>query len=209
MSLDAWLSRGKKVQIGGRELTMMPLPLSRLVGIGHWLEENCNDVVQEILSDMRSGKAAPNPLGMITQVLLRVDLSETALMIFGLPKDNDGNPINKNLTKQFFEDYLDIPTAHDLFNVFIEVNDLPNLVKNLQSLPIVKQVMEAWTLTFGIPFLTSLHQNTDLAQKTSGGSPTLKSTDMSMPNTSERQEAGKSENQQSPNNSNQRKEMIQ
>lgn len=181
MSLDIWLKRSKQVTVGGRELYMMPLPLNRLYEIGRWLETNANDVIKETISTSKDG-TVPNPIGLITTVLMRVDVSEMALKIFSTPKNPDTDePLNPNLTKQFFDDYLDVPTAQELFYVFVELNDLERLIKNLRSLPMIRSLMEASSLAFGIPFLNSLRQNTASAQTQLGGSPSLKSTDTSQP----------------------------
>jgi hypothetical protein len=202
MSLDVWLSRGKKVQIGGRDLIMMPLPLSKLKQIGHWLEDSCDDLVREVRTEIRAGAAAPNPLTMVTRILLKVDVVETVFEIFSLPKDPvTREPINKDLSKEFFEEYLDIPASHSVYNAFVELNQLEKLLKNLQSLPIAKDLMTAGMSTFGIPFLNTLLQNTDSAQKTSGGSLTRKSTDTLEQRTSSEQDPGtlkKSELQSEP-----------
>ena len=87
MSLDVWLKKGEKIQIGGRELILMPLPLSRLVEIGHWLEENAGGVQDIILEEYRSvGEVPKNPLWLVAKVLLRVDTSQVALEILGRTK---------------------------------------------------------------------------------------------------------------------------
>jgi hypothetical protein len=195
MSLDVWLSRGKKVNIGGRDLIMMPLPLSKLVAIGNWLEETCNDVVADILGEIRKGKEAPNPLALVTKVLLRIDMSQTALIIFESPKDPlTRSPVNKDLTREFFEEYLDIPTSKDLFLKFIEINQIEDLIKNLQSLPMAKKLIEIWTLTFGIPYLSSLQQSMVSPQDKLEGSLSHKSTDTLTPATSEELGLGSMEN---------------
>lgn len=203
MSLDVWLKKGEKIQIGGRELILMPLPLSRLVEIGHWLEENCNGVVQDVIEDLRGGKEAPNPLGLVTKVLLRANTSEVALELFSRSrKPGTKELLNKDLDKEFFDEYLDTPTAQELFRKFIKVNQLEDLIKNLWSLPIVKKVIEAGTLAYGIPFLNSLQQSTDSVQKKSEGSHSHKSTDTSEQVISGEQEIGKSQNltnQEQPN----------
>ena len=164
---------------------MMPLPLSRLYSIGTWLETNATDVIKETIAATRSGEV-PNPMTLVARVLLRVDVSELVLNILTLPKNPEtGKQINEGLTREFFDDYLDVPTAQDLFKQFIELNDLENLIKNLQSLPVVKKLMEASSLTFGIPFLSSLQQSTDSTQNKSEGSHSPKSTDSSTPTTVE------------------------
>lgn len=196
MSLDVWLRKGEKVQIGGRELILMPLPLSRLVEIGHWLEENCNEVVQDVIEELRGGKEAPNPLGLVTKVLLKVNTSQVAMEIFARSrKPGTKELLNTDLTVEFFEEYLDTPAAQELFRKFIKVNQLEDLIKNLWSLPIVKKVIEAGALVYGIPFLSSLQQSTDSVQSKSEGSHSHKSMDTSQPATSDEQEAGTSPSQ--------------
>jgi hypothetical protein len=209
MSLDVWLSRGKKVQIGGRELIMMPLPLSKLKQIGHWLEDNCDDLVREVRAEIRAGGTAPNPLGMVTRILLKVNVAETVFEIFSLPKDPvTREPINKDISLEFFEDYLDIPTSNSVYTAFVELNQLEKLIKNLQSLPIAKDLMTAGMSTFGIPFLNTLLQNTDSAQKTSGGSPIPKSTDISEQRTSSEQDLGSSKRSEQQSESKLRPDLI-
>lgn len=189
MSLDVWIKKGKKVTVGGRELTMMPLPLTRLFKIVGWLEENSNDVIKSALD--RESKEIPNPMVLIVRVFNKIDLSEVALDIFSFPKDPDtGEQINKNLTKEFFDIYLDIPTAHTLVKMFGQLNEVEEIIKNLQSLPIVKGVLEMMSPIFGIPFLNSLQQNMGSHQSKPEGSHSLKSTDSSTPVNIEGLEAG-------------------
>jgi hypothetical protein len=177
MSLEVWLQRGRKVEVGGRELYMMPLPLTQLFSVGKWLEENSGDVLQETIKNTEPGKV-PNPLVLVTRVLMKVDMSEVALKIFSYPRNPDTKEcLNGELTKDFFDEYLDIPTAHRLFNDFIALNQLEELLKNLQSLPVIKKLMEAASLTFGIPYLSSLQQSTDSTPNGLEGSHSHKSMD--------------------------------
>lgn len=193
-SLDVWLKSSRKVTVGGRELFMMPLPLTKLYAIGRWLELNANDVVKETITATEPGEI-PNPMVLVARVLLKVDVNEIALQIFSLPKNPDnGEQVNKGLTKEFFDDYFDMPTAQLVFKEFVELNDIGNLIKNLQSLPVVKKLMEASSLTFGIPFLNSLRLSTDSNPNKLEGSPSPKSTDLS-PQTTE----GSSEKNQTEN----------
>ena len=196
MSLEVWMKKGTKITVGGRELILLPLPLSNLIAIGHWLEDNCNDVVQEIVVDLKKGEQAPNPFSLIAKVLLRVNVSQIALVMFDSPKDPlTKKKLNDGLTVEFFEEYLDIPTAHELFNKFVEINQLEDLIKNLSRLPLVKKLIEAGTLAYGIPFLNSLQPSTVSAPKESEGSLSHRSMDTSTPATSEEQEAGSYPNQ--------------
>ena len=191
MSLDLWLSRGKKVQVGGRELIMMPLPLVRLKQIGHWLEDNCDELVQEVRKEVRAGGSVPTALSMVTRILLKVNVTEVIFGIFSLPRDPiTKEQVNKDISVEFFEEYLDIPTSHAIYLAFVELNQLEKLVKNLQSLPIAKELMTAGMSTFGIPFLSSLQQSTGSPQKTSEGSPTHKSIDTSEQHITREQDPG-------------------
>src|ERR1700733_4833802 len=157
----------------------MPLPLKRLMGVVKWLEVNSEDVIHDTIKNSKPGEI-PNPLVLVTRVLGKVNVSKIALDIFTYPKDPETRePINKGLDERFFDDYLTIPTAHKLVNEFVEMNDLPNLIKNLQSLPVIKKITEAMQLTFGIPYLNFLQQSTGSTQGKSEGSHSLKSTDIS------------------------------
>lgn len=188
MSLEIWLKRGQKVTVGGRDLYLMPLPLQRLYGIGEWIEEQSKGVLNEAVAEIEPGKSI-NPLVIISKVMAKIDVSELAVIIFALPKDPEtGKPINPPLTKEWCDSYIDIPTAHELFMKFIAMNQLEELIKNLRSLPVVKRLMEAADLTYGIPFLNSLPRNTDLNQTQLGGSLSHKST-----NSSEQEKIDKTE----------------
>jgi len=195
VSLDTWLKKSVKVEVGGRELFLAPLPLARLVEIGHWLEDNCNEVVQDVLDEMKVSKETPNPLSLITKVLLRVNMSDVSMQLFARAKKPGGNELlNSDLSKEFFDEYLDIPTVKEIFEKFVAVNQLEDLIKNLYRLPIVKKVMEAGLLTYGIPYLNSLPQSMDSAPVKSEGSLSPKSTTTSAQVTSEEQDLGSSSN---------------
>jgi len=184
--LDRWLSRGKKVVVGERELILMPLPLSALVDVGDWLEENCNEVVQEAIHLAEGGV---NPLSLVYRVILRADTAEICLRLFTRKKP-DGTLVNEGLTKEFFFDSLDVPTAHNIFNAFVEINEIDGLLKNLQSLPVVREVLTSMGSTFGLPFLNILQQSTGSTQKTSEGSQSHRSTGTLTEPSSEKQEGG-------------------
>lgn len=184
--LEVWLARGAKVTVGGRELILMPLPLSRLHSMAAWLEVNANDVVQEVLATMSTSKKNPNPFEMVSKVLLRINVSEVVFELFCWPKNPEtGELLNSSLTKEFFDDYLDVPTAHEIFQKLVQLNELGALLKNLQSLPVIKKLWEAATLTYGIPFLNSFQLSTDFPLNKQENSPFPKSTDMSQPATTE------------------------
>lgn len=192
MSLDVWLRTGRQVEVGGKKLWMLPLPLSMLYPVFGWLEKNATDVVNDFVKNAGKEKA-PNPLVLVTRVLSKVDIPTVAVSIFSFPKNPEtGKRLNSCLnkpwwkfwvkqsdwSKKFFDQYLDIPTSQKLLQTFTELNDLPNLIKNLQSLPVTQKVMEAASLTFGIPYLNSLLQSTGLAQSKLEGSQSRKSTDL-------------------------------
>jgi hypothetical protein len=191
MSLDVWLKRGKTVNVGGRDLVMLPLPVTRLFKVMYWLEENANDVIRDTIQTTEPGKV-PNPMVLVTRVLAKVDMSQVIFDVLIYPKNPDTKkPINEGLTKEFVEEYLDIPTANALVKAFVQLNEIEDIIKNLQSLPVVKKLMEAASLTFGIPYLSSLQQSTGSAQTQSEGSRSLKSTDTLEPDIIEKQGLGK------------------
>jgi hypothetical protein len=174
----------------------MPLPLRRLYGIGTWLEENAADVIHESVA---SGVQTPNPLSLVARILMRVNVSEMAYQVFSIPKDPDtGEHVNKGLTVEFFDEYLDVPTAQNLFNTFIELNEIENVIKNLQSLPVTRKLMEVSSYAFGIPFLNSLQQNTVSPQSKLEGSQSPRSMDSSQHVTSGGQANGKESESKSP-----------
>lgn len=212
MSLAVWLGHGKKVNIGGRDFLLLPLPLKRLHEIGKWLEENCNEVVQEVLATARNKKEAADPFGMVTKVLLRVNANQIVYELLAAPKNPEtGQPIN-DITKEFVDEYLDPISAQEFFKTFVSVNDLDNLIKNLRRLPMVEKLLEVASSTFGLPYLSSLLPSTASAQSKSEGSPSPKSTVMSMPGTSDTQEGGKTETSPAPQEEESKppkKEMIQ
>jgi len=169
---------------------MMPLPLTRLVNVLHWLEENANEVVIDTVRNSEPGHV-PNPMVLVTKVITRVDFPQVVCDVFSFPKDPDTKEqVNKDLSREFFEIYLDIPTAHMLVKEFVELNQIPDLIKNFQSLPIANKLMEAASIMFGIPYLNSLQQSTSSAQTKSEGSPSHKSTDTSEPVTTEERDLG-------------------
>lgn len=191
MSLETWINQGRKVSVGGKELVMMPLPVVRLFRVLNWLENNANEVVRDTFRDAEPGKI-PSPMSLVTRVFGKVDMTQLVFDILSIPKDPDtGESINKGLTKEFIEDYLDIPTAHKLVQVFVEINDVPGIIKNLQSLPVIKKLTEAASLTFGIPYLNSLHQSTVSTPSASEGSHSHKSMDTSEHVSTEGQDLGK------------------
>lgn len=187
---DVWLKSGRKVTVGGRELILMPLPLTRLYKVLDWLEEASKDVIKETIT--AESKEIPNPLILIGRVLNKVDMPVLINEIFSAPKDPDTRePLNKGISKEFFEEYLDIATAHKIAKAFFEINELGDILKNLQSLPLVKELNKAASLTFGIPSLNSLQQSMDTPQSKQEGSLSPKSTDSLTPANSEELESGR------------------
>jgi hypothetical protein len=207
MSLDIWLSRGKKVAIGGREFMLVPLPLKRLYEIGTWLEENCNDVVKEVLATAKNSSDV-NPFGMVTKVLLRVNANVIVYQLLSRPKNPDtGEPLN-TITQDFIDEYLDPPTAQEFFKVFIEINQLEDLIKNLQRLPVIRRLMEVALDTFGLRYLNSLLPSTDSVPKTSEGSLSPRSTGTSTAATTDGSASG-SQTEPLATEDSQKKELIQ
>jgi hypothetical protein len=189
--LQLWLARGRKISIGGRELLLMPLPLSRLADLGDWLEKNSNDVVQEAIAAMSTSDKVPNPLELITSVLLRIDTAAIAYEIFTAVKHPEtGKSVNEDLTIQFFQDYLDVVVGKEVVLNFIEVNQLDDLIKNLSRLPTVKKLFEIVSTSIGLPYLNSLHQSMASTPSPSEGTHSPKSTDTLMGDTSAEQEGG-------------------
>lgn len=184
MSLEKWLSTGKKVSVGGRELIMMPLPLRKLHGLGVWLETTTRE---QFLSRLKEPDALQDPFIVLKEILVKVDLSDLCMEIFST-KDPAGKLINEGISEEFFDEYLDAPTVKNLVKAFVEVNEIEEIIKNLSSLPIVKGMVEAMSLTFGLPFLKSLLPSTDSAQTQSEGSLSRRSTDTSRPDGKDTQE---------------------
>lgn len=191
MSLEIWLATGRDVVIGGRTFKLMPLPLRHLNTLGKWLEGNCNDLVKQVIASAKTAQEI-NPFGMVTEILLRIDVNELIYQMLTQAKDPETRePINV-VTKDFIDEYLDPMSAQKFVETFIEVNDLHELIKNLRRLPILQKLMDAALSTFGLPYLSSLQPNTVSAQKLSEGSPTPKSSSTSPGATTAQPEAGKS-----------------
>jgi len=174
MSLDIWLSTGEEVSVGGKNLIMRPLPLSKLRKISAWLREAATE---EVMGVIREQKKDANPFRMAASLMSKINMTDLCMELFATPKDLEGELVNPGLTREFFEEHVDLPTARRVIGTFIKVNELEETLKNLQSLPVVRQIMEALTLTFGQPFLSSLQRSTDLLPGRSAGSPSPRSTD--------------------------------
>jgi hypothetical protein len=179
MSLQKWLGKGKRVSIGGKEFLVMPLPLKTLYDVWDWLEQNCKDTIQEVLEEMKTSTTAPNALELIGRVLRRVNLVDVAHHVLTITKNPEtGKPLNE-VSKEFLMEYLDLPSSKEFAVVFVEVNQLEDMIKNLQRLPIAQKVMDLVQTTLGLPFLNLLQQNMDSLQQKSGSSPSNKSDSIS------------------------------
>jgi hypothetical protein len=160
---------------------MAPLPLRTLYSVGEWLEENSNGVIKETTMGLKPGEV-PNVLSLVTKIIMRVDVSKLIMDILALPTNPETlKPLNELPNKEFFDKFLDITTAHQVYKVFSELNDLEALIKNLQSLPMVSKLMEISSLTFGIPYSNILRQNTGSRQSKLEGSHSHKSIGTSEP----------------------------
>jgi hypothetical protein len=180
-NIDVWLSRGKKVELGGRELTMMPLPLSKLRGVQAVLEEKIYERTHELVEDQ---KRSPDAMQFIADILKSMDFVDMTYHILADPKrPDDSGPINPGLTKQFVEDYLDTPTLRKLVLTFIEVNELEEVVKGFMSLPGVTKLVEVLMTTFGTTFLASFSRNSISTAGRSQNSPIHSSQDTLQPTT--------------------------
>jgi len=186
-ALDVWLGLGKKVQVGGKEFVLMPLPLSRLRKIGDWLQNATLDEVKDVV---REAKATSDPWKSVAAILKRIDIHDVVFHLFADPKDTEGTQVNPEITKEFLEEYLDTPTVRRIFKAFIEVNELEETIKNLSDLPGARRLMEALTITFGLPFLNSLQQSMGFDPNRSESSPVPRSTDISRDAITESLESG-------------------
>ena len=185
MNLSKWLARGTKVSIGGKDFVLMPLPLKKLYDVWEWLEQSCRETIEDALEEMKTSTTPPNPLELIGRVLRKVDMVDVIYMLLTMSKNPETKqPIN-DVTKEFLGEYLDVPAAKDLAVKFVEVNQLEDIVKNLQRLPIAQKVTELLQTTLGLPFLSSLQPSTDSRQEESEGTQSHKSSAISKPDTKE------------------------
>jgi hypothetical protein len=125
-----------------------------------WLDMTAKGVLLEALKEEKT----PGPWGMVADILKQVNVYDLCMEIFDTKHPETGEPINKGLTLEYLQEYLDTPSARKVILTFIEVNELEEALGNLQSLPVVGSLMEALKSTFGLPFLTHLQTSTDSPQ---------------------------------------------
>lgn len=174
-ALELWLQKGKPINIGPKEFLLFPLPLTEIGKVQGWIDGTTKDVLLEAMKEEKT----PSPWGLIADVLKQVDVYELCLTVFGTRHPETDEPINKGLTREYLEKYLDTPTTQKIILTFIEINELEEAIKNLQRLPMVGSLMEALKSTFGLPFLTHLATSTDSLPGTSEGSVSPKSSNTS------------------------------
>lgn len=184
--LELWLQQGREIRIGPKTFTLLPTPIAKLQGIQNWLDDTTKGVLLQALKD----EDTPSPWGLVANVLMQVDVYDLCMKIFERKHPETGEPINKGLTRKYLEEYLDTPTTRQIILAFIEINELEEALKNLQSLPVVGSLMEALKTTFGLPFLKHLQQNTDSLPKTSEGSVSPSSDNISVAATGDTQGNG-------------------
>jgi len=184
--LDLWLELGRKVSIGGREFHLMPLPLSRLRKALAVIDDRIAGFVKDFVIETDKGEM--NVLRLISDVMNSFDAGQVVYDVLTFCKDPDtGEPINK-VTKEWLDDVLDIPTLRKVIVEFVEVNEVEDIIKKAQSLPMVSQLLDAMKMTYGLALLKSSRQSTDSAPVRSESSPSPKSTDTSTTVTSETQD---------------------
>jgi len=171
-SMKFWLELGEEVAVGNRKLRLMPLPLSRLRRLADSLDETVQNKIKQIA---KAGET-PDLWGFIASLLRSVDAVGACHSLFSSPIDPDtGKPVNPDLTREFFEEYLDTPTLRRIVRAFIKVNELEETVKNLSDLPGMQKILEALVTTFGLASLKSLQQSMDSVPSRSGDSPSPRS----------------------------------
>jgi len=182
MSLDVWLSTGKKVSIGGKEFVVMPFPLGRLRSVMDGLQKEVEQTLRESAKKQDTGSF--DPFEFIAEVLKRIDAVKVVYNILAEPKDPFTNEVvNKDLSREFIDAYLDLPTLRKFIVTFVEVNELEETLKNLQSLPGIKALLDSTATIFGVGLLSTLQPNTGSVPSRSDGSPSLKSMPISEPST--------------------------
>lgn len=180
MSLEIWLASGKTVTIGGKEFTMMPFPLGRLRSIMDGFQKEVEQTLQESAKKQDAGSF--DPFKFIAEVLRRIDAVKVVHNILAEPKDPfSGEKVNPDLNVEFIETYLDLPTLRKLIVTFVEVNELEETLKNLQSLPGIKALLDSTATIFGVGLLSTLQPNTGSVPSRSDDSPSLKSMPISEP----------------------------
>lgn len=182
MSLDVWLSTGKTVSIGGKEFVMMPFPLGRLRSVMDGLQKEVEQTLRE--SAKKQDVGSFDPFEFIAEVLRRIDAVKVVYNILSEPKDPfSGEKVNPDLDPEFIETYLDLPTLRKLIVTFVEINELEETLKNLQSLPGIKALLDSTATIFGVGLLSTLQPNMGSVPSRSDGSPSLKSMPISEPST--------------------------
>lgn len=189
MSLEVWLSTGEKVTVGGRELHLMPLSLSKLRKYGELLQNRTTPVYLETIV---KGEQL-DIMALAGRVINDLEfLGEMCFEMFSAFKDPDtGELLNKDLTKEFFTEYLDPPSLRKIVVGVIKVNELEETIKNLFDLPGAKEIMRALIPVFGLGLLNSSLQSTDSVPSRSGNSPSPSSTDTSPRTTTDSQGDGR------------------
>lgn len=188
-ALELWLQKGKPINIGPKEFILFPLPLTEFSKVQNWIDGTTKDVLLEALKDEKT----PSPWSLIADVLKQVDVYELCLSVFSTRHPETDETINKDLTREYLERYLDTPTIQKIILEFIKINDLEEAIKNLQRLPMVGSLMEALKSTFGLPFLTHLATSTDSPLGKSEGLASPKSSNTSGVATGDTQASGPQE----------------
>ena len=179
MSLKVWLESCGKVEIGGKEVHIAPLPISRLRKVAEYLGEKTEAKFVDLI---RSQQLNPNAMRFVSELLSSLDVSEIVYNLLTTSKDPDtGETINGWLTKDWLEEYLDAPAVKRIYIEFVKINELEEILKNLQSLPVARRLLENLTSTFGIALLSSLQPNMDSTPLPSVDSQYHRSMDTSEP----------------------------
>ena len=183
MSLEVWLSTGEKVTVGGRELHLMPLSLSRLRKYGEILQNRTTPVYLETVT---KGDQL-DIMVLVGKVIKDLEfLGDMCFEMFSSFKDPDsGELLNQNLTREFFTEYLDPPSLRKIVVGVIKVNELEETIKNLFDLPGAREFMRALIPVFGLGLLNSSLQSTDSVPSRSEGSRSPSSTGTSPPTTTD------------------------
>lgn len=185
--LDVWLQTGRKVNVRGRELILMPLPLKHLKIALESIESVTKDFVKDFV--IKADRGELDFMSIARDVLNSFNSTDVAYSVFMLSKDPEtGASLNKDLTKEWLEDNLDLPTMRRLIVEFVEVNEIEDTLKKAQDLPMLKGVVDALMMTYGIALLKSSPQSMDSHPDKSEISPSPKSTDTANPDTGDTQE---------------------
>lgn len=180
MSLEIWLASGKTVIIGGKDFVMMPFPLGRLRSVMDGLQKEVEQTLRESAKKQDAGSF--DPFEFIAEVLRRIDAVKVVYNILSEPRDPfSGEKVNPNLDSEFIEIYLDLPTLRKLIVTFVEVNELEETLKNLQSLPGIKALLDSTATIFGVGLLSTLQPSMGSVPSRSDDSPSLKSMPTSEP----------------------------